>query len=775
MRKLLFTLALLLSCSWALGQTKNMTDSIYMLNNVEVVAEKRVQKMELLNMNVPLKYLPITVTSIDNTTLDRKNIVDLEDVVRFLPGVSVTDQYGAFKRFSVRGTSDAVVMINGIRDERSLITSTPFDDLSSVESIEVIKGAASVLSGHSTMGGVINLITKKPKAEQSAYAKIGYGSWDVKQSTISFGGKIAGPVNYMANLYYSTGDGYRQVGQDRFSGMFTLGSQVGKGGYLEGSIRFNKDKYRTEIGSAPLMPGDVFSSADDKPFASQGAFNPMADYHTVYNDFGNNNMRMKNIDFSALYTQKITDWMSLRNHFNFGHRDLDYSAVENMQYRVSTDPIYDWYYINNKGVKTYIELDSLQTGTPLCFNPDTRSLSNTLELNGNFYIGNVKNNYSFGWTSTFLDYTQYNGYGKDDVWGPGLNQMVSLNNPQLVRDWWNSKISAASIRRFYTNGVFLNNVIDINDQWKAMVGGRFDVHKHQRATADIYDGTQHYHNKDRSEWTKVKTSAFTYRAGLVYYPVKSLSLYTSVASYFKPITTGYSKNVIYINSNGNEFNPDQSGGEVFKPEKGTQFEFGFRYELNEMLDLNGSVFYISKNNMVKRLGNVDVEEDGTTISKTVQGQVGRAKTMGFDFDVTFRPLPTLQVVAGCGFSDYRLRSPSINLDAYPNFSEQTNLRMTGIPRTTFFTYADYTIPKGILKNLSFHLSGNYTGKIYRNVSDDLYYPAKYLVDAGVYYTIKQQIRLSVVVNNVFDKEYFVKPTTLGKPTNFMASVSYTFR
>lgn len=153
MRKLLFTLALLLSCSWALGQTKNMTDSIYMLNNVEVVAEKRVQKMELLNMNVPLKYLPITVTSIDNTTLDRKNIVDLEDVVRFLPGVSVTDQYGAFKRFSVRGTSDAVVMINGIRDERSLITSTPFDDLSSVESIEVIKGAASVLSGHSTMGG----------------------------------------------------------------------------------------------------------------------------------------------------------------------------------------------------------------------------------------------------------------------------------------------------------------------------------------------------------------------------------------------------------------------------------------------------------------------------------------------------------------------------------------------------------------------------------------------------------------------------------------------
>ena len=38
-------------------------------------------------MAVPLKYLPMTVTKIDRVTLQRKHITNMEDAVRFLPGV----------------------------------------------------------------------------------------------------------------------------------------------------------------------------------------------------------------------------------------------------------------------------------------------------------------------------------------------------------------------------------------------------------------------------------------------------------------------------------------------------------------------------------------------------------------------------------------------------------------------------------------------------------------------------------------------------------------
>lgn len=92
-------------------------------------------------------------------------------------------------------------------------------------------------------------------------------SWEQKEANVGFGGKLAGSVNYRANIYYANGDGYRMVNADRFSGMFAIGSQVGKKGYLDASVNFNDDHYTTDIGGAPTMPGDVYSVDGDRLFA----------------------------------------------------------------------------------------------------------------------------------------------------------------------------------------------------------------------------------------------------------------------------------------------------------------------------------------------------------------------------------------------------------------------------------------------------------------------------------------------------------------------------
>lgn len=84
---------------------------------------------------------------------------------------------GSFYRFSVRGSNETVVAVDGFRDERSLLNNVPFGDLSSVESIEVLKGAAAVLSGHSVMGGVINIVRKKAVPDFTAGARLSYGNW----------------------------------------------------------------------------------------------------------------------------------------------------------------------------------------------------------------------------------------------------------------------------------------------------------------------------------------------------------------------------------------------------------------------------------------------------------------------------------------------------------------------------------------------------------------------------------------------------------------------
>ena len=130
------------------NQRKSITDTVFQLDQA-IVKETIKKKVNLLNLDVPLKTLPMTVTTLSSDVLERKNILNLEDAVRFLPGVTVKDQLGAFYRFSVRGSNETVVAVDGFRDERSLLNNVPFGDLSSVESIEVLKGAAAVLSGHS--------------------------------------------------------------------------------------------------------------------------------------------------------------------------------------------------------------------------------------------------------------------------------------------------------------------------------------------------------------------------------------------------------------------------------------------------------------------------------------------------------------------------------------------------------------------------------------------------------------------------------------------------
>ena len=91
------------------------------------------------------------------------------------------------------------MMIDGIRDERSAINNSyPVPDLSCIESIELLKGPASVLYGHSAVGGTLNIVRKSPSEKQSVNARLAYGSYENKEATLGMGGKLVGPVNYYA-------------------------------------------------------------------------------------------------------------------------------------------------------------------------------------------------------------------------------------------------------------------------------------------------------------------------------------------------------------------------------------------------------------------------------------------------------------------------------------------------------------------------------------------------------------------------------------------------
>lgn len=104
MKKLILSLIISIYITGVYGQQrKSITDTIFPLKQANVYGTLK-HKVNLLNLDVPLKILPVTVTRLSADILERKNILNLEDAVRFLPGVTVRDQLGAFYRFSVRGS-----------------------------------------------------------------------------------------------------------------------------------------------------------------------------------------------------------------------------------------------------------------------------------------------------------------------------------------------------------------------------------------------------------------------------------------------------------------------------------------------------------------------------------------------------------------------------------------------------------------------------------------------------------------------------------------------
>ncbi|RLE26522.1 MAG: hypothetical protein DRJ65_05360 [Acidobacteria bacterium] len=120
---------------------------------------------------------PAAISVIDAEQIADRQPEKMADLFKELPGVDVQGE-GPFRGLPViRGMSSNRVLIlvdgqrlNNARESTVFAGIQPgLVDLSEVERIEVMRGPASVLYGSDAMGGVINIITKKPDLGAQAF------------------------------------------------------------------------------------------------------------------------------------------------------------------------------------------------------------------------------------------------------------------------------------------------------------------------------------------------------------------------------------------------------------------------------------------------------------------------------------------------------------------------------------------------------------------------------------------------------------------------------
>lgn len=756
----------------------NFSDSVFSINEV-VVATNYKRKTEALKLDVPAKFIPVSTNAITSGMLEKRNIRDIQEASRFLPGVRFRTSYGAFTQFSIRGFDNSVILVDGVRDERSSIdNSYPFMDLSAVESIELLKGPASVLYGQSAVGGILNIVRKAPESRQSVYARLAYGSFYNKQATMALGGKLAGRLNYRTSVNWQDQEGWRKNAAKRLSGYLALGGRFTEKDELDIRIGANRDFYPTEIGLPPTMSYDIFSSADNSKYLNEGDRLPGLDRKARYNsesDF----MYNRGFNASALYRHTFSEAFKLMEKLSYTYDDIDYFGTESLDYLTSNSPVYDHYYLTKdkqgNDVKKYICLDSIYYSYPLRFSHIAKTVNNQLELSGKFHTGEVTHNYLGGYSLVTLFRDSYMAYGggSTGVTGPGATGHGSVHNPHSI-GWMEAPFRFVTAQKTFTHGFYLQDLVEFSDRLKLMLAGRYDLFMYKTANLNTSDGGRHYDKPDDDAYNKITNGAFTFRAGLVYLPVEQLSLYASYGTYFKPIRAFYDANTIYIDKNGKEFTP-VNGEEVFKPENGFQVEVGARYEITRTLQTNVSLFYINKNNIRQTLANKGDIANGAELDKKVVGQVGRMASKGFDIEATWSPVYNLSMTVGYGYTDAKVRDLAGN--PYMATDANKGRRYAYIPQNTFYAYGAYTVSKGVLKGFGVNLSSSFQDKVYRNQANTSSFDSYWLTDLGLSYTLKNKVRLGVNVNNLFDKEYCNQAVgnqyVPGMPRNFTLSASYT--
>jgi len=144
---------------------------------VIVTAQKREQS---------IYDVPVAISAFSADTIERQGITDLTDLGKFVPNLNVTG-------FSAGHTSSANPFIRGIGLQDHLITTDPgvgvYVDgvylgrqvgqnwsLANIERMEVLRGPQGTLYGRNSIGGAINIITRKPGDEDGGKVSLTAGS-----------------------------------------------------------------------------------------------------------------------------------------------------------------------------------------------------------------------------------------------------------------------------------------------------------------------------------------------------------------------------------------------------------------------------------------------------------------------------------------------------------------------------------------------------------------------------------------------------------------------
>ncbi|MHC8388863.1 TonB-dependent siderophore receptor [Pseudomonas sp. MDT2-39-1] len=461
---------------------------------------------------------PRSISVATRQQMEDRNVQNLDDAVRYMPGI-VASSYGSDTRadwLRVRGF-EPTQFLDGLPLPKGTYAN-PKQETWNLDRLALLRGPASSVYGQTPPGGLLDMVSRRPTAEDSHEIQLQYGSDNQRQINFASTGKIDDKGQFLYSLSGVVRDSGTQidhVDNKRYNIAPSLTWNIDEDTRFTLLTQFTRDD--TGI-TSQFLP--VQGTKIDMPFGKVSHHKNLGDPDWEYYD-------RTYYALGYAFEHRLNDVWQFKQNLRYTKSDLSFQGL--------TVGSYPFTQVDNEGnvgrTSTTVDEDISQFAVDNNFQAD-------------FATGDIRHTLLLG-----LDHQRSNT-NYTSIFGDGLT--TNINNPIYGQPIVRPPRSTAFYdynQKTYQTGLYVQDQMAL-DQWRLTVGGREDW---------VHTSTEFFNKGDATNTERDK--AFSGNAAISYVFDSGFVPYLSYAESFQP-TTGASA----------------SSTESFKPTEGKQWELGIKYQ-----------------------------------------------------------------------------------------------------------------------------------------------------------------------------------------------------
>lgn len=695
---------------------------------------------------------PANVTVINSADLKKRKISRIGDALNEVPSIYLRGSPNGdlspgsgMGGMTIRGVGSksgrALMMVDGVVLNNSYTGSVNWStvNMADAERVEVVPGSFSSLYGSSAMGGVVNVITKRPTKEEAVInADYGWGASEKTSLNATYRNKLKNGLGLVLGIGSKNNNGYPidfalkgvSVGAGTTpvtggiaSPKFTSSTATADGFYTPAYIVGDKGNRADNGRNAhaklffDLTPDSYvyLGTSYDDLNVSQGMFNS-----TLVNAAGNTvtppaASTSYNINGTKVLVQQ-SDFLASTPSFESTKRytagyEGKFGKDAKLKIDVSYSDLVYWYNSPTTGVSTF------DAGTGKSFQNPNNNASGTMQL------------------SLAQGTTQFWTVGLATRQEEGSKLIYSLSNWRNVDSKTKTEYDGGG--KATTNSIFVQDEISVRDDLTLYVGGRYD---HWASSGQATSYIAPTFSTSYSERTQ---SSFNPKLSAVFKPRSNATLRASWGTGFRnpTIAESYAKTVSV--SNGITTTVDANA--TLKPERSSSWELGGEIQMSPNVLLKATYY----ENEIEDMVYVQTVSTTALAVNKEYNNAGQAKIKGVELGAAWKLSSWLKLTGGYSFTDARMIKNETDPGSVGKRLTQTPMQMGNMAL------------EGSVGAWDGRIAGRFVSKTYSDehnadTQEGIFgaYDSTFLVDAKIAYKINRDSKLSFAISNLLDRKYF---------------------